>query len=263
MQKGGVGKTTTSMNLSGALADRGEDVLLVDVDPQGGSTLKLGYRDEYRAAEYALYDVLADYGELNLDQLDDLIIEDSEFDLVPAHIRNFRLEKELYGEARGVEALRLALDRTNVDESYDYVIIDSPPNLGPLSDGSLIASEQILFPTHPNEIAPASLEILFDEIDTLNEKFDQYDISRVGAVLNEVPPNGSVAERQREFFYNTFGEEIVFEVDDLDVIEHAIGYNTSIYGYDPEDAGYPWDEDKQARVCESYDQIADHIESYR
>ncbi|WP_206538423.1 ParA family protein, partial [Natronorubrum sulfidifaciens] len=104
-------------------------------------------------------------GQLTLDDLNELIVNGNEFDIVPSHLRNFRLEKPLYSEARGVESLKLALDRLTVD--YDYVIIDSPPNLGPLADGALLAAENVLFPSHANTIAKDSLEILFDEIDTL------------------------------------------------------------------------------------------------
>lgn len=263
MQKGGVGKTTTAINVSGALAARGHDVLAVDADPQGGLTLKLGMRDLYRQgeADYALYDVLADFGELTLDDLDELIVSTSEFDIVPAHIRNFRLEKELYGEARGVETLRLALNR--MDAEYDFIIIDSPPNLGPLSDGSLLAAENVLFPSHPNTIAKDSLEILFDEIETLENKFDTQTITTAGAVLNQVPAQGNVAKRLKEWFVDTFGEGYVFEVPDRDAIEHAIEYRTSIFEYDPEDHGYPWDEEPQAELKDSYLQIAQHLEGLR
>lgn len=261
MQKGGVGKTTTSINLSGALADRGHDVLLVDGDPQGGATLKLGHRKNYRTKSYEeLYDVLADNGELALDDLSSITVAHEEFDIIPSNLRNFRLEGELYTDSRGIESLRLAMDRSNIDSMYDFILIDSPPNLGPISDGTLIASERVLFPLEPNEIAPASLEILLDEIDTLNTKYeDSYSIEFIGAVLNEVPPQGTVADEQREYFQEIFGDAL-FEVNDLDVIEHAIGYNTSVFGYDPDDAGYPWDDDPLERVKESYNEIADYVE---
>jgi len=259
MQKGGVGKTTTSINVAGALAARGHDVLAVDVDPQGGLTLKLGLRDQYRTADHALYDVLADFGDLSLDDLDRLVLagDDMEFDVVPSHLRNFRLEKHLYSEARGVETLRLALDR--LDRAYDYVVIDSPPNLGPLADGALIAAENVLFPSHANVIAQDSLEILFDEIDTLEEKFEDYEVTMLGAVLNAVG-RGSVTDSMRAWFSETFGEDHVFEIPDRAVIEHAIEYRTSVFAYDPEDAGYPWDTDATAELRDRYHRIAAHLE---
>lgn len=257
MQKGGVGKTTTSINLAGALSARGHDVLAVDADPQGGLTLKLGYRDLYRDADHSLYDVLADEGELTLDDIDQLIVEYDEFDIVPGQMRNFLLEKALYMDTRGFEALKMALDR--MDAEYDYILVDSPPNLGPMSDGSLLATQNVLFPSEPNEISQDSIWLLRREIQTLEEKFD-IDIRSIGAILNEVPTNETVSKSVREWFTDTFGKENVFEVPDRAVIEHAIEYRSSVFAYDPEDAEYPWDETPTEDMCDTYDRIAQHVE---
>lgn len=261
MQKGGVGKTTTALNLAGALANRGHDVLVVDVDPQGALTIKLGFPEEYYDREYALFDVLLDHGDLDMDELDELILEHNEFDIVPSHVRNFRLEKELIMTTRTEERLRSTLDRSDVNDEYDYIILDSPPNLGPLADGSILATEHVLFPSHPNEISQHSLKLLFDEVDTLEDVFDDYEITTVASVLNEVEGD-SVSEEKKEWFVDTFTEENVYTVPRRKAIEHAISYETSIFGYNPEDGEYTWDERKLPEIREAYDQLASHVEEY-
>lgn len=260
MQKGGVGKTVTTENVAGALADRGHNVLAVDADPQGALTWKLGLKDRYLDADQALYDVLLDHGNLGLDQLTELIVPYEEFDIVPGHIRNFRLEKELYMASRTEERLRTAMDRSDLS-AYDFILIDSPPNLGPLADGSILAAGHVLFPSHANEVAQHNLELLFDEIDTLEEVYDDYTITTVGAVLNQVETD-NVSMKWQSWFEETFGAENVFQVPDLKAIEHAIEYRTTIFGYDPDDAGYPWDTDSKENLENAYNRIAAHVEEY-
>lgn len=151
------------------------------------------------------------------------------------------------------------MERSPLD--YDYVIIDSPPNLGPLADGAIIAAEHVLFPTHANEISQHNLNLLFDEIDTLEDVFDDYQITTIGGVVNALEDD-TISLSRRDWFAETFGEENVFEIPRLKAVEHAIEYRTSVFGYTPEEGEYPWDDDPVDELRDRYGQLAQHVEAH-
>lgn len=139
-QKGGVGKTTISINVAGALAAHGHDVLFIDLDPQGHGTEGLDLQQAYDAPSPNLYDVLLDID--SQDRINNLIHQHDEYDVLPSNIDLFAAESDLITEMRSRERLELALDK--LDTKYDYQIVDCPPSLGQLTDNALLTCKQVL-----------------------------------------------------------------------------------------------------------------------
>ncbi len=165
-QKGGVGKTTTSVNLGACLAYIGKKVLLVDIDPQGNATSGVGI--EKADVEQCIYDVLIDDVEV-ADVIKPTKVEN--LDVIPATIQLAGAEIELVPTISREVRLKRALEE--VSDQYDYIIIDCPPSLGLLTLNSLTASDAVLIPVQCEYYALEGLSQLLNTVRLVQKHLNQ------------------------------------------------------------------------------------------
>ena len=162
-QKGGVGKTTTSINLSASLAYLGKKVLLIDLDPQGNTTTGIGINKG--EIEYTIYDVLTSKREIN-----DVIIHTDykRLDLLPANVNLSGLETEFFSRSKEEPTFAKSFQLKNkidpIKDNYDYIIIDCPPALSIITINAYTASNSIIIPVQCEFLALEGIMQLLNSI---------------------------------------------------------------------------------------------------
>jgi len=164
-QKGGVGKTTTAINLSACLAEAGERVLTVDFDPQGNATSGLGFEKEYM--DKTVYELLV--GDCNLEEC--IIREVQEnLDVLPSDVNLAGAEIELLDEPGKELLLKRELDK--IKGYYDFIVIDCPPSLSLLTINALTASDTVLVPIQCEYYALEGLSQILQTVDLVKKKLN-------------------------------------------------------------------------------------------
>jgi len=228
-QKGGVGKTTVAINVAGALADRGNDVLFVDLDPQGNATENLGMMERYDDTEPNLFSCLTDAAER--DRVTEIIYEHDELDLIPSNIDMTAAEPELTLSRRSGEQLTLLLE--TIDHSYDVVIVDCPPFLGNLMDNALFATQHVLIPALAESTSKRAFELLFDHIGALELDYE-IEIDDIGVVINRIDVRKKQATDMIDWIENAFDDRPTWNVRERAAIQKALESGYSLSQFDPE-----------------------------
>jgi len=241
-QKGGVGKTTTAVNLSSCLAEKGKKVLIIDVDPQGNATLGLGF-DNKAEGQNSIYEVIID----NL-PLKDIIKETgiSGLYLAPSNINLTGAEVELVGFENREKRLKETL--TDIKNEYDFIFIDAPPSLGIITLNALVACDSVLIPLQAEFYAMDGLAQLLNTISLVKQELNP-DIYIEGVLITMFDSRTRLAIQVVEEIKNKFKDAVYDVLIPRNVkISEAPSFGQPINIYD-----------KNSKGAEAYEKLAKEI----
>ncbi len=240
-QKGGVGKTTTAVNLSGWLARFGKRVLLVDADPQGNSSSGLGV--DKKSLKKSLYDALIDDETLSAVRIPTLV---DGLDIVPSNIDLAGAEIELVAQIARETKLKRVL--APIRDEYDFVLIDCPPSLGLLTVNALVAADRVLVPIQCEYYALEGVSQLMNTFNLVKNSLNP-DLALEGVLLTmfDARTNLSIQvvdEVKRHFRGKVFRSVVPRNVR----LSEAPSHGLPIFLYDP-----------KSRGAEVYEELAQEV----
>ena len=230
-QKGGVGKTTTNINLAACLAIRGKRVLVLDIDPQGNTTSGIGVTK--RNLKNTVYNILIDK---NYDPRKAIIKTNIEnLDLIPASVDLAGAEVELVGMEGRENALKVGLEK--IKDDYDYLFIDCPPSLGLLTINSLAAVDSVLVPIQCEFYALEGVSQLVSTIELVKRSLNPK-LEIQGVILSMFDGRTNLSLQVVQEVKRYFGNKVYATVIPRNVrLAEAPSYGMPITEYDPKSKG--------------------------